>query len=479
MRLLSLYIHFNEPLYLSSLYIYSCICSTFTEPLYLLSLLLRVYFITTKYLCRSHQRAQSLLFPSADKFAGPARRWQNIWGGENPVYGDNGEPVVFEEPSSDPLKEFELDLLKCAKKAYEIGYQWYEHMQYFPYLTGLFANPHHGPALARAVLIEKKQMSAYVEALGSFPGINPVFRESMFRYGPVFDYAITLNPKYTRTDRMPRNRSQPNCGFPTQTELTEKYCERVRLSIDDEARRQGKAFKSLHKGKPAERESAGQARIEKVKSERLFDSFMFLEGVMADKDAFTEFLRFASANTPVGVDRKQSPYIADYPALHKLFKPVAGQLTTQQQLEGFFGKVDNINQNTADTGMRAQMVLRENRLRNREINRDKIIAQLAPKGGKLKRKSCKFENKEYKSDLVRTEVLAAGKKIKLDAKQSIAGKAIGFTDVNMNRMESKAATEKSSKDPELGKCEHKLKSGKRKGGECGRARPCGIHEKKQ
>ena len=79
----------------------------------------------TSCVCRSHQRAQSLLFPDPDQFEHPPRPWQDKWGGEVPIYADTGEPVIWEEPKTDPMDKFEFDLWECATKAYTIGFQWY------------------------------------------------------------------------------------------------------------------------------------------------------------------------------------------------------------------------------------------------------------------------------------------------------------------------------------------------------------------
>ena len=356
---------------------------------------------------RSHTFAQQVLFPRARHLAA------------NP------------HDPEDPLHSFERDLQNCADASFKSGEEWFRPLTRFPYLAGVFSNAEHGPALARAVLIEKCGASTFIATLGEFP-------VSGVEYKP---HSPAYNNNLFQRRRIPHS---------SQCDLLSKYRLRITDSIADEARRQETAFQQRWATPEIKsvRLQVAADRAAIVHANKLFDSFQFLDLVLSSPLMKTDFILFSMANTPVGIQKGISPYLHHYPRLHCIFRrTVAAQLVHQQKIENDFGKVDNISQRSSKRRMKALMLWRENVQRTAFNNES--VQQLGTRERrgmkKRKRNDCNFALVEYKSKVVKSECLAATKEVKRKAVEMETAACVKLTEKSFKRKELKAKKKASRK----------------------------------
>jgi hypothetical protein len=297
--------------------------------------------------------------------------------------------VLFKAPHwpTDPLPDFERDLQNCADAAFKSGKEWFRPMTLFPCLAGVFSSAERGPALARAVLVEKCGMTTLVDSMGEFPAFGGGYKP----HSPAY------NNELFQLRRIPHA---------SQTDLLSKYRVRVKDSITDEAKRQHTTFKErwATDDKKSVREQVAADKSAFVHASKLFDSFRILETVFSSPMMKTDFMIFAMANTPTGVQKGISPYIHHYPRLHIMFRrTVAAQLIHQQKIENDFGKIDNISKRSSKARMQALMLWREN-VQRTAFNNESIqqLGTREQRGFKKKKRiHCQFELVEYKSKVVK------------------------------------------------------------------------------
>ena len=323
----------------------------------------------------------------------------------------------------DPLRSFEHDLQKCADASFKSGEEWFRPLTRFPYLAGVFSNAERGPALARAVLIEKCGASSFIAALGEFP-------VSAVEYNP---HSPAYNNSLFQTRRTPHS---------CQCDLVRKYRLRITDSIADESRRQEIAFAQrwATPDKKSVRTQVAADRAALVHANKLFDSFQFLDLVLSSPLMKTDFMLFAMVNTPVGIQKGISPYIHQYPRLHRIFRrTVAAQLVHQQKIENDFGKVDNISQRSSKRRMKALMLWRENVQRTAFNNESVQQLGTRERRGMKKRKriDCNFALVEYKSNVNKSECLAVAKEVKRKAVEMETAACVKLTERTMKRKEPK------------------------------------------
>ena len=346
------------------------------------------------------------------------------------------QSVLFPRPrdwSADPLNDFERDLQNCANAAFTSGEEWFRPMTRFPYLAGQFSSAERGPALARAVLVEKFGLSTLVESMGEFPTPGA-------QYTP-------HSPAYNSDLFQPRR-----IAHASQSELASKYSTLIVESVADEAKRQYTAFREkwATDDKKSVREQVALEKSAFVHANKLFDSFQFLETVFSSPMMRTDFKIFSMANTLAGIQMGITPYIHHYPRLHIIFrKTVAAQLIHQQKIENDFGKIDNISKRSSKARMKALMLWREN-VQRTAFNNESIqqLGTREQRGFKKKKRiHCEFDLVEYKSKVVKSECLKAAKDAKRKSRELESAACLNLTEVTMKRKESKAKEKKSNAAP--------------------------------